>query len=127
MLDDTTKNDPKAQADKFVVLCYNILAEKYATPAMYGYAPSWVVSWDYRKAMIKDQLLDSKAEIICLQEVDLESFSEYFMPELAIAEYKGVYYQKSRAKTMTDQEKKSVDGCATFFKSNKSVFRSQMN
>lgn len=119
VLDDSSKNDAKAQADKFQVLCYNILCEKYATPQMYGYAPSWVVAWDYRKAMIKDQLLDSKADIICLQEVDLENYSEYFMPELAVAEYKGVFYPKSRAKTMNDQEKKSVDGCATFFKSTK--------
>lgn len=121
VLDDTGKNDAKAQADKFQVLCYNILCEKYATPQMYGYAPSWVVAWDYRKGMIKDQLLDSKADIICLQEVDWENYSEYFMPELAIAEYKGVFYPKSRAKTMNEHEKKSVDGCATFFKSTKSV------
>lgn len=90
---------------------------------MYGYSPSWALSWDNRKGLIRSQLIESKADIICLQEVDMENFNEYFMPELAREEYKGAFYPKSRAKTMNETEKKSVDGCATFFKSAKLVHR----
>ncbi|KAL7272622.1 Glucose-repressible alcohol dehydrogenase transcriptional effector [Rhizina undulata] len=119
VLDDNTRNDAKAEADKFQVLCYNILCDKYATQNMYGYAPSWTLSWEYRRDMIRKQLIDAKSDIICLQEVDLDNFNEFFMPELALEDYRGAFYPKSRAKTMSESEKKTVDGCATFFKSTK--------
>jgi CCR4-NOT transcription complex subunit 6 len=119
LLDESQKNNPSAEADTFQAVCYNILCDKYATASQYGYAASWALEWAYRKDLIKQQLLESKADIICLQEVDLDGFQEYFMPELAVAEYKGVYQPKSRAKTMTESERKKVDGCATFFKSSK--------
>ncbi|PWW75381.1 hypothetical protein C7212DRAFT_202327 [Tuber magnatum] len=119
ILDDSSRSGAKSEADKFQVLCYNILCDKYATQNMYGYSPSWALSWDYRKDLIRNQLIESNADVICLQEVDMENFNEYFMPELAREEYKGAFYPKSRAKTMNETEKKSVDGCATFFKSTK--------
>ena len=122
-LDDTYQNNKNAKADTFQVLCYNVLCEKYATRNMYGYSPSWALAWDYRKKLVRSQLIESGADIICLQEVDLENFNEFFMPQLAVEEYKGAFYPKSRAKTMNESEKKTVDGCATFFKSTKLVFR----
>lgn len=30
-------------------MCYNVLCDKYATRQMYGYCPSWALSWEYRK------------------------------------------------------------------------------
>lgn len=33
----------------FTVMCYNVLCDKYATRQMYGYCPSWALSWEYRK------------------------------------------------------------------------------
>jgi CCR4-NOT transcription complex subunit 6 len=119
ILDETQQNNSDADADKFQVVSFNILCDKYATASQYGYAPSWVLDWCYRKELIKRQLLDSGADFICLQEVDMDSFQDYFMPELAMAEYKGVYQPKSRAKTMTESERKKVDGCATFFNAKK--------
>jgi CCR4-NOT transcription complex subunit 6 len=64
-------------------------------------------------------LLESKADIICLQEVDLENFNSFFIPELGLAGYKGQIQPKSRANTMTESERKVVDGCATFYNSEK--------
>lgn len=42
-----------------------------------------------------------------------------FQPKLANAGYAGIFFPKSRSKTMNDEEKKYVDGCAIFWKFNK--------
>lgn len=48
----------------------------------------------------------------------MEEFNSFFLPQLKeLAGYNGVFWPKSRAKTMPEPEKKTVDGCATFFKS----------
>lgn len=51
----------------FTVFTYNILAEKYATPQLYGYAPSWALSWEYRKVQLLNEILSYDPDIICLQ------------------------------------------------------------
>ena len=56
-----------------------------------------------------------------MQEVDMESYNEFFRRELAYNDYRGVFWPKSRAKTMPEKEAKSVDGCATFYKSSKYI------
>ena len=53
--------------DSFTVMCYNTLCDKYATPGTYGYTPSWALNWDYRKELILRELLDYRADVICLQ------------------------------------------------------------
>jgi len=103
-------------AESFTVLTYNILCEKYATSHMYGYTPSWALAWSYRKEIILQEIIGYGADVICLQEVDVESYEEYFGPQLAEHEYEGVFYPKSRARTMSSDERRHVDGCATFYK-----------
>ena len=53
--------------DSFTVLCYNTLCEKYATPQSYAYTPSWALSWDYRKDLLLQDILNYNADIVCLQ------------------------------------------------------------
>lgn len=48
-------------------MCYNVLCEKYATTQMYGYCPSWALSWDYRKKVILGEIRHYTADIITLQ------------------------------------------------------------
>jgi len=55
------------------------------------------------------------------QEVETEQFYSYFLPELKKNGYAGVFSAKSRARTMTEQERKHVDGCAIFYKTSKYV------
>ena len=119
VLDDTQKNNPNAGVDTFQVLSYNILCDRYATASQYGYAANWTLDWNYRSQQILKQLLDSQADIICLQEVDADSYDDFFLRNLTPESYKGVHQPKSRAKTMSESERKKVDGCATFFKSTK--------
>lgn len=103
----------------FTVMCYNILCDKYATRQMYGYCPNWALDWSYRKRNILNEIVHYKADIISLQEVETEQFYKYFLPELKKEGYDGIFSPKSRAKTMSENERKHVDGCAIFYKTDK--------
>jgi len=78
-----------------------------------------VLSWDRRKELILEELRARDADFVCLQEIDQESYSDYFRAQLAHNDYKGVFWPKSRARTMAEREAKFVDGCATFYKNSK--------
>lgn len=100
-------------------MCYNVLCDKYATRQMYGYCPSWALSWEYRKKAILDEIRHYSADIISLQEVETDQFFNFFKPELKNDGYEGIFSPKSRAKTMSESDRKYVDGCAIFFRSSK--------
>ncbi|KAI9274074.1 Endonuclease/exonuclease/phosphatase [Helicostylum pulchrum] len=113
---DTSEDDQ----DKFTVLCYNILCEKYATSQVYGYTPSWALNWDYRKELIISEVLNYNADIVCLQEVAMKQYEEALGDAFKDrGDYDGVFFPKSRAKTMADKERRAVDGCAIFYKASK--------
>ncbi|XP_076253134.1 CCR4-NOT transcription complex subunit 6-like twin isoform X2 [Rhynchophorus ferrugineus] len=103
----------------FTVMCYNVLCDKYATRQMYSYCPSWALNWDYRKKGIMEEIQHYGADIINLQEVEMEQFYNFFMPELKNQGYNGIYSPKSRAKHMAEAERKHVDGCAIFYRMSK--------
>lgn len=103
----------------FTTMCYNVLCDKYATRQLYGYCPPWALSWDYRKQSILEELRAYNADIIALQEVETEQYHDYFLRELQQDGYEGIFSPKSRAKTMLEGERKHVDGCAIFYKTNK--------
>lgn len=69
--------------------------------------------------MILDELKARDADILTLQEVDVENYSDFFAPNLASHDYKGAFQAKGRTRNMTDKEMKNVDGCATFWKASK--------
>ncbi|KAK4999702.1 Glucose-repressible alcohol dehydrogenase transcriptional effector [Elasticomyces elasticus] len=106
---------------RFLVLSYNILCEKYATQVTYGYTPSSALAWEHRREVVLGELRDRQPDIMCLQEIDQESYQEYFRAALAIDDYRGVFWPKSRAQTMAEKEAKFVDGCATFYKNSKYI------
>jgi CCR4-NOT transcription complex subunit 6 len=95
------------------VLTYNILAECYTNEEFFYYCPSWALSWDRRRDMILEEILKYDCDIICLQEVEMGQYTQFFEPELQKHGYEGRFAPKSRARTMNDW---TVDGCATFFK-----------
>jgi CCR4-NOT transcription complex subunit 6 len=52
--------------------------------------------------------------------VEANQFEQYFKPQLRMrGSYDGIFYPKSRAKTMNDWDRTFVDGCAIFFKSDR--------
>ena len=121
-------------------MCYNVLCDKYATRQMYGYCPSWALDWEYRKKGILEEIRHYAADIISLQvkfpslfliaqysilflffrqEVETDQFYNFFLPELKRDGYDGIFSPKSRAKTMSENDRKFVDGCAIFFRTAK--------
>ncbi|PAV75320.1 hypothetical protein WR25_00323 [Diploscapter pachys] len=111
--------DPDRPIATFTVLCYNVLCDKYATVSQYSYCPSWALNWEYRKQSIIKEIKNYEADIITLQEVETEQYRLLFLPELKGMGYTGIFSPKSRAKTMSEEERKYVDGCAIFWKSDK--------
>lgn len=118
---DETANSSNGTVDKFTVLSYNTLCDQSATQQHYGYAPSRVLSWEYRRDLILSEIRSHDADIACLQEIDQGSYNEFFREQLAYNGYKGVYWPRGRAMGMQEEEAKGVDGCATFFKGNKYI------
>lgn len=74
-----------------------------------------------RLQAILDEIRHYSADIISLQEVETDQFYNFFKPELKNDGYEGIFSPKSRAKTMSENDRKYVDGCAIFFRANKYV------
>lgn len=51
--------------------------------------------------------------------METDQFYNFFKPELKNDGYEGIFSPKSRAKTMSENDRKYVDGCAIFFRANK--------
>ena len=113
--------DDSDVADSFTVLDWNILCDKYVNPTHYPWVPQKALQWEYRRDLIIEEIKSRDADVLCLQEIDMESYEEFFRRELAYYHYKGIFWQKSRARTMTQREAKTVDGCAIFYKSQKYI------
>ena len=118
---DWLELDNSPAAETLSAVSYNILCDRAATQSLYGYTASIALTWDYRKMVILQELNDYDSDLICMQEIDKESFDDFFRKELAMKDYKGVFWPRSRAKTMLERESRLVDGCATFFKGSKYI------
>ncbi|CDW53723.1 CCR4 NOT transcription complex subunit 6 family [Trichuris trichiura] len=105
----------------FTVMCYNVLSDKYASPIVYSYCPLWALNWSYRRRAILQEMIGHKPDVISLQEVETEQFRLFFVPELRKHGYDGIFSPKSRARTMDEENRKHVDGCAMFWKTDRSV------
>ena len=112
--------DDSEASEKFSVLDFNILCDTFSNTGVYGYTPSRALSWDYRRELILEEIRKRDADIVCLQEINMECFND-FKVELVSQGYKGLFWSRSRARTMAEREAKLVDGCATFFKPHKFI------
>ncbi|AEO63185.1 uncharacterized protein THITE_2108092 [Thermothielavioides terrestris NRRL 8126] len=113
------QEDVSPNLERIKILSWNILCDKFATSALYGYTPPAALSWDYRKQRIMQELRDKDADMLCLQEIATDVFRDFFSPELAQDGYKGVHWPRPKAKTMSEKDAQSVDGCAIFYKASK--------
>ena len=111
--------DADPSVETVSALCYNILCERCATERLYGYTPSWALVWEYRKELILTEVMNYDADFLCLQEVDVAQYEDYFLHHLGGQGYEGVYWPKSRANTMEEAQRRLVDGCAIFYKASK--------
>ncbi len=122
---DLTGADPDCvklpDSDTIKIMTYNILCKRYAWEEYYGYVSSGALAWSHRKVLLLQEIQAADADIVCLQEVDMENYNEYFSMELVHQGYKGVFFPKTRADTMREERAKEVDGCATYYKREKFV------
>lgn len=49
----------------------------------------------------------------------MRQYWNFFKPKLEALGYAGTFSARSRARTMRDEERQSVDGCALFWKADK--------
>jgi len=99
----------------FKIICYNVLAPRYATTSLYHYCEIWALSWQYRKTLLLREILEHQAHVVCLQEVQGDHFEEFFQPELLKAGYDGIFKAKKR-NVLHGEESNTMDGCAIFYK-----------
>lgn len=115
--------DPCATSSTYSIkiLTYNILCDYYATEKQFGYTPSAALSWEYRRESIWGQIEEADADILCLQEIDTESFEDFFCVKAAHLGLKGVFFPKGRAARLPVEAARTVDGCAIFYNKNKYI------
>ncbi|XP_074113926.1 CCR4-NOT transcription complex subunit 6-like, partial [Cotesia typhae] len=106
----------------FTVMTYNVLNSSYAIQKMYGYCPREYLDWEVRGQNVMSEVCQYDNDIICLQEVEMEQYSEFFLPNLESIGYEGIFAHKSRALTMSEPKKRLVDGCAIFWENDKFSF-----
>ncbi|KAI5169838.1 CCR4-NOT transcription complex subunit 6 [Pancytospora epiphaga] len=103
---------------------YNILCNFYA--AKCTYAPTWVLNAEARKETILQNIISYNVDILCLQEIETYAFFDFYREQLEIRlGYDGTFLPKGRSQTLAD--KRSVDGCATFWKKGKFKLVEQIN
>lgn len=76
------------------ILCYNVLAQELCGEG-YEYCPSDALRPSYRRDLILRELSDSRADIICLQEVERDS-SDDFEEHLSALGYSASSYCRNR-------------------------------
>ncbi|KAK0720321.1 Endonuclease/exonuclease/phosphatase [Lasiosphaeris hirsuta] len=113
------QEDVSSSLERVKVFTWNILCDKFATTTLYGYTPTGALSWEYRKERIIQEIRDRDADILCLQEIATDVFRDFFSPELAQSDYKGIHWPRPKAKTMSEKDAQVVDGCAVFYKASK--------
>jgi len=100
----------------FTLLTYNVLAEIYATSDAYPYCAPWALPWNYRRRTILRELINYRADVMCLQEVQADHFENFLEPELAKYNYAGVH--KCKTREFMGQYGK-MDGCAILYRRDK--------
>lgn len=108
-----------SNTESFTTLSYNILCPSFAPSSSYAYTPAWALDWSYRRETLLEELINASADIVCLQEIDCEQYAEWFYPKLKERGYDGAHYPRTRARTMSPEDAKLIDGCATFWKREK--------
>ena len=92
----------------FVVCSYNILANAYIEPRFFPHVAAEHLRPDWRMGALADAIERLSAQIVCLQEIEDESFA-LLRHRLGPMGYDGIFLKKAGERR---------DGCATFFDQN---------
>lgn len=78
--------------------------------------PDEALTWDHRKFLIVEEILQYQPDIMCLQEVDHYNFLENVFGSV---NYNGLFYPKPDSPCLYIEDNNGPDGCAIFFKTDK--------
>jgi len=98
------------KAESFTALSYNILNKEFACEEIYEYVSLEDLSWKNRKDRIIRKLSGLNPDVICLQEINRQTFEEF---REVLPEYEGAFGIKE------DDTLKVNDGVCTFSKKSK--------
>ncbi|KAF6038036.1 PDE12 [Bugula neritina] len=87
----------------FRVVTYNVLADVYtesevSRTKLFSHCPASFIDYGYRKLLIAQELLEYKADIICLQELDKKHYDNYYQPVLSRYGYESSILLKKHQK-----------------------------
>ncbi|KAL6929807.1 hypothetical protein ACO0SA_001211 [Hanseniaspora valbyensis] len=115
-IQELTALNPKLKNNTFTLLSYNTLCQHYATPKMYRYTTKYDLTWTHRLELLKAQIEEYQADVLCLQEVEAKTYEDVWEPMMTNKGYKGIFFAKGRARTSAQKDAKKVDGCCLFYK-----------
>ncbi|KAF9153342.1 Glucose-repressible alcohol dehydrogenase transcriptional effector [Linnemannia schmuckeri] len=97
-------------AKSFVVMSWNLLSPRLCHPLRLdaGCEPVFL-EWAYRREAILNQIAFTDADIVCLQELELRDYEEYFCPHMTRLGFKSIHAYKMNVYEMRD-------GCAIFYR-----------
>ncbi|XP_064602592.1 protein angel homolog 2-like isoform X2 [Liolophura sinensis] len=92
---------------ELTVLSYNVLSQRLLEDNSFLYPHCYddALDWNKRKTRIMDELVSCQPDVMCLQEIQADHYTDYFLPKLSSAGYEGVYQKRTGDKP---------DGCAVF-------------
>lgn len=103
------------EPDELSVLCYNTLADNLVKEiANYSYANELYRSWEYRFNKLKEQMEMLHADVVCLQEIEIEKWGEW-MEFMDNEGYTGVILKRPKSPRKTGRHQGITN--ATFFRS----------
>lgn len=88
-------------AGQFSVFSWNILAPQFAPPSKYPWASNDALDWRHRQPRIVRQIKDAGADIVCLQEVEVDRW-DGLHAALQREGYRGVLQEVKRDHPMTN-------------------------
>ena len=105
-------SEPSGEGPEFSLLCYNLLSQDLLDlhQDLYTHCSQAYSAWEYRKYYLLEQLIESSADILCLQEVHHSAYESFFSPNLREKNFQGTY----KRRTGDNQ-----DGVAIFFNTDK--------
>ncbi|XP_065359369.1 nocturnin isoform X2 [Calliphora vicina] len=78
--------------------------------------PEEALTWENRKFLIVQEILQNNPDIVCLQEVDHYKFLQSI---LGTQNYEGIFFPKPDSPCLYIEENNGPDGCAIFYKRDK--------
>ncbi|XP_017036729.1 nocturnin isoform X3 [Drosophila kikkawai] len=78
--------------------------------------PEEALTWEHRKYLIVQEILQNQPDVICLQEVD---HFKFLQTVLGSQNYAGIFFPKPDSPCLYIEQNNGPDGCAIFYKRDK--------